>query len=317
MSLAQIGVILSMQGFVVLGLELPTGGVADAIGRRPVLLAASVVALGSGLIYVTAHTFGAFVVALLLQGLFRALDSGPLEAWYVDTAHADDPEVTVETTLTHAGTALGISIAVGALVSGGLVSWNPVPSMTALELPYWVALGFYAVNIVVIAVRMKETRSHLDSAGLGRALRSAREAPRTVVDGLRLMSSSRVLRSLLLVEVFWSVGMIAFEVLFPIRLSELAGGKTRAGALMDELDGGRRLLHARPARPGPVRRAREHRAGHRRGRRLQHHRRRPLPSRDPPGARGPGDGDDVEEACTNRGHLDDRFQGVGRRVAPQ
>ena len=31
MSVAQLGVILSMQGFVVLGLELPTGGLADAV----------------------------------------------------------------------------------------------------------------------------------------------------------------------------------------------------------------------------------------------------------------------------------------------
>src|SRR5450756_2666218 len=54
MSLTQLGVILSMQGFVVLGLELPTGGLADAIGRRPVLIASAVVALASGLVYVTA-----------------------------------------------------------------------------------------------------------------------------------------------------------------------------------------------------------------------------------------------------------------------
>jgi MFS family permease len=34
-----------------------------------------------------------------------------------------------------------------------------------------------------------------------------------------------------LVEVFWSVGMIAFETLNPVRLAELVGGEDRAGAL--------------------------------------------------------------------------------------
>lgn len=232
MSLTQVGVILSMQGFVVLGLELPTGGFADALGRRPVLLAAGAVALISGLTFVTAHTFGAFVLALVLQGLFRALDSGPLEAWYVDTAQADDPHVRVEPALAHAGTALGVSIASGALVSGALVAWNPVPAMTALELPCWLALGFYVVNLVAIAVRMREHRSDVGSTPIGRALRSARDAPRTVAGGLRTLASSPVLRALVLVEVFWSVGMIAFETFMPIRLSELAGGQTRAGALM-------------------------------------------------------------------------------------
>jgi MFS family permease len=232
MSLTQLGVILSMQGFVVLGLELPTGGVADAIGRRPVLIVAAVIALVSGLVFVTAHTFAAFVVALLLQGLFRALDSGPLEAWYVDAARADDPGVQVEAALSHAGTAMGLSIAAGALVSGGLVAWHPIGAMTALELPYWVALAFYAVNVVVIAARMREDRTHAGSTGLGRALRSAAQAPRTVLAGLRLLTSSAILRALVLVEVFWSIAMIAFETLFPIRLSELVGGQTPAGALI-------------------------------------------------------------------------------------
>jgi len=232
MSLTQLGVILSMQGFVVLVLELPTGGLADAIGRRPVLIVAAVTALVSGLVFVTAHTFAAFVVALLLQGLFRALDSGPLEAWYVDAARADEPEVQVEVALSHAGTALGLSIAAGALVSGGLVAWHPIAAMTALELPYWVAVAFYAINVLVIAMRMREDQTHANSTSLGRALRSAAQAPRIVLDGLRLLSSSTILRALVLVEVFWSIGMIAFETLFPVRLSELVGGQTPAGALI-------------------------------------------------------------------------------------
>ena len=40
-----------------------------------------------------------------------------------------------------------------------------------------------------------------------------------------------MLRSLVLVEVFWSVAMIAFETLNPVRLAELVGGEDRAGAL--------------------------------------------------------------------------------------
>jgi hypothetical protein len=35
MSLSEIGLIFATQGFVVLALELPTGGLADALGRRP------------------------------------------------------------------------------------------------------------------------------------------------------------------------------------------------------------------------------------------------------------------------------------------
>jgi MFS family permease len=232
MSIAQLGVILSMQGFVVLGLELPTGGFADALGRRPVLLASAVVAVGSGLVFITAQTFGAFVVALLLQGVFRALDSGPLEAWYVDTAHADDPTVRVEDGLSRAGMVLGLAIASGALISGGLIAWHPLEAVTALEFPFWIALGFFVIHLVAIALLVREPRTHVDATGFRRALHSAKAAPLVVADGVRTLGRSRVLLALVFVEMFWSVGMIAFETFMPIRLAEVAGGETRAGALM-------------------------------------------------------------------------------------
>jgi MFS family permease len=232
LSLAEIGVIFSMQGFVVLGLELPTGGFADALGRRPVLLASGVVALVSGLLFINAHTFAMFIVAMLLQGVFRALDSGPLEAWYVDTAHADDPGVPVEDALSKAGTVLGLAIAAGALISGGLIAWHPFAPASALELPYWIAIALNVVHLGALALLVRERRTHVDATGVRRALRSVKEAPGVVADGLRTLGRSRVLLALVLVEVFWSVGMIAFETFMPVRLAELVGGENEAGALM-------------------------------------------------------------------------------------
>ncbi len=232
LSLTQLAVVISMQGFVVLGLELPTGGVADALGRRPVLLAAAVVALVSSLLFVLAQTFAAFVVALLLQGVYRALDSGPLEAWYVDTALADDPDVQVEEGLARAGTVLGVAIAAGAVLSGGLIAWDPVPFLEPLEVPYWLSIGFIVGHLVATAFLLREPVTHVDSRGLHRAVASARQAPLVVRDGLRLLGANRVLLALVGVEVFWSVGMIGFETFLPIRLSELVGGEARAGALM-------------------------------------------------------------------------------------
>ena len=232
MSVAELGVIMSAQGFVVLALELPTGGFADAIGRRPVLLAAAVVNLASWGLLMAASSFWAFFAAMALQGVFRALDSGPLEAWYVDTAHADDPTVPVERALSAAGTVLGVSIAAGALISGGLIAWHPITSITAIELPAYIALALGVVHLAAIAVFMREPRTHVDATGLRHAVTSAKEAPRTVARGLRLLGSSRVLLALVLVEVFWSIGMIAFETLNPVRLAELVGGEDRAGALL-------------------------------------------------------------------------------------
>lgn len=232
MTLSQIGVIFAMQGFVILGLELPTGGFADALGRRPILVVSALVGIVASLVFVTADTFAAFVAALLLQGVFRALDSGPLEAWYVDTTHADDPTVAVENGLSSAGTALGLSIAGGALISGALVAWRPVTSVSAISFPYWCAISFFIVHLIATALLVKEPPSAPGQSGLRRAVTSVQQAPKVVVGGLAALVTSRVLLALVLVEVFWSIGMIAFETLMPIRLAELAGGETQAGALM-------------------------------------------------------------------------------------
>ena len=232
MTVAQLGMILAAQGLVVLALELPTGGFADALGRRQEHRASGVVNLVSYTLFLAAHSFWLFVLAWGLQGVFRALDSGPLEAWYVDTAHADDPSVPVEKALSAAGTVVGVSIAVGALISGGLIAWHPITSITAIELPAYLTLGLGVVHLAAIALFMREPRTHVDATGFRRALSSAKEAPRTIASGMRLLGSSRVLLALILVEVFWSIGMIAFETLNPVRLAELVGGEDHAGALL-------------------------------------------------------------------------------------
>jgi len=56
--------------------------------------------------------------------------------------------------------------------------------------------------------------------------------PTVVADGIAMLRQAPVLRSLVLVEVFWGVAMIGFETLNSVRLSELVGSEDRAGAIL-------------------------------------------------------------------------------------
>ncbi|AEG43181.1 MFS transporter [Isoptericola variabilis] len=243
LSVTQTLTLASITGLVVFALELPTGGFADAIGRRPVLVAAASMQVLAATLFATAQSFWAFALAAAATGTFRALDSGPMEAWFVDTVHATSPGADVDRTLSHHGAVLGVSIALGALVSGGLVWWHPVTAWSALTLPY-VAYAVLAVaHLVMVGVLLKEPSPVPDGGALPdgggrpggavrRALASARRTPAVVADGVRLAGTNRVLLGLLLVEVFWSTGMVVFESMTPIRLAELLGSEQRAGALM-------------------------------------------------------------------------------------
>lgn len=258
LSLTEALTALSVTGFTVFLLELPTSGLADALGRRPLLIASGVLQVAAAVLFLTAQSFWAFALAAAATGMFRALDSGPLEAWFVDTVHATEPGADVDRPLAAHSTVLGVSIAAGALISGGLVWWHPFDTWSALTLPYAVYAVLSAVHLVAVTILVRETpripalaadgagSAEPGAAGPGatptippsgservrarsRVLESARRTPGVIRDGLRLARDNQVLRWLLLVEVFWSTGMVVYETFQPIRLSELLGG-TAAGA---------------------------------------------------------------------------------------
>lgn len=232
LSVAQALTASSIAGLVVFLLELPTSGFADAFGRKPLLVASGVVNLLAAATFVLADSFWSFVLAAALMGIFRALDSGPLEAWFVDAVHETEPGADVDGALAAQGTLLGIGIAAGALVSGGLVWWHPLTGRSALLLPLLVSAALNLVHLAAMLVLIKERRRHEEGAALRQALASAKAAPAVVRDGLRLVRDNGVLRGLIVVEVFWCLAMIVFETFQPIRLAELVGGEEAAGRLM-------------------------------------------------------------------------------------
>lgn len=233
LTIAEITTIAAIGGVAVLTLELPTSGLADAIGRRPLLIAAGVLNVVSSLLFWWAESFAAFAVSALLQGVFRALDSGPLEAWYVDSVHAHRPGADVTAELSRAGTLLGLAMAAGALVSGLLVWWDPLPVLgSPLSLPVllWTALN--AGHLLATIALLREPPRTGGPRGLPAARAGAVQAPQVVVAGVRLALGNRVLLALLLVQAAVGLAMIGFETLVPLRLADLLGSEASAAALM-------------------------------------------------------------------------------------
>jgi hypothetical protein len=229
LSLTQAGSVAAVQGLVVLVLELPTGGLTDALGRKPVLLAAaSVNVLAFGVLAV-AHSVATFFLFWLLQGVYRALDSGPLEAWYVDHALADDPAADIETGLSRSGAVLGVAIAGGALLSGGLVALGPFGPISALTGPVVLAIGLQTAYLICVLLLMTEERP---GRGVTALVASVRGVPAAIGGALSLVRRSRMVAAVVAVEFFWGFGGNAFEGLMPVRLSEVVGSADRASALM-------------------------------------------------------------------------------------
>ena len=210
LDLAAIGLAFAIRAVLVVLLEIPTGGLADAIGRKPIALASQTATLLSFAFLLVVSGPVTLLAYALFQGVGAALHSGALEAWYVDRLKATGPTVDLQKNLAAISVAQTAAMLVGAAVGGTL------PSLTSgLGLP-WPLSGFgvallagLALRIVVwwLTVALVEEPEFDGKSSLADAL----TAPGIVRDGLRLAVRIPVMPYLLFAGASMGIAMIAIE----------------------------------------------------------------------------------------------------------
>ena len=227
LSLAQLGLVFAGQGLMVLVLELPTGGLADAIGRRTVLLVATVFEVVAFVLLIGAWSVPLLVLAAGFMGVYRALESGPLDSWYVDTAQAVDPDADIERGLSQAGIVTGLAIGLGALAASALVAFDPLPSIDPLVTPVIVALALLMLEWAAIAMLMTEPPQERSLAAVKRSIS---EVPTIVATAMRTVKRSAALIALVSVEFLWGLGLHSVESFTPVKLGVVLEDADHAAA---------------------------------------------------------------------------------------
>ena len=231
LSLAEIGVLFTVHGAVVIALELPTGGLADVLGRRPVVVLGALLHLASCVVFATATGFAGFVAGVLLMAVGRALDSGPVEAWYVDTVHRIDPAADVAPGLSKHSAADGASLAAGAIVGGFLPGLLGGGGAAALALPFFGAAVLDVVFVVAVVRLLTEDRPPREGSVRAELAAGARAVPGTVAGAVRLSVTDGPMRLVLLLTAVGGVALVVCELLGPVRFAELAGGRDDGAAV--------------------------------------------------------------------------------------
>lgn len=232
LGLGAVGAVLAVHSAVLIVLEVPSGALADTFGRRRVLLvgaALTAVSLGT---FAVAQSVPAFMASLAALGTGRALISGALEAWYVDSLRALDPAAPLSRGLSRGTAAEAIALALGALGGGAIVSLAH-PSEVAegafagYGLAALVGAGAALVYLAAVAVLVHEPprEAHLQDAG-----HTAASRMRAVFATARSeIAASVTVRVIFTTAVAFGFVLSAVELLWQPHLAEQLGGDAHHG----------------------------------------------------------------------------------------
>ncbi|NUW45119.1 MFS transporter [Nonomuraea rhodomycinica] len=219
LGLAEIGTAFTVFSVVTLSLELPTGGLADVVGRRVVLAVSAGFTAVSLALMAVSTTFWMFVLTGVLKGVARALSSGPATAWYVDTLHdVEGRDADLRPGLSRGSATESAALCLGVLAGGFVPLVVPPGTVEPLAVPPLLGAVAAAVLLGVVLLALPEP-SHR-RASLGETLRAV---PATVLSGLRLATGHGLLRRLTVYSLVTGVALTAVELLTPGRLARLAG----------------------------------------------------------------------------------------------
>lgn len=244
LNLAQIGFFLGLYSLTVVLLELPSGAMADALGRKRIyLLAGSLGVVAKG-VFLLAFGLPMFLLYGVLLGVSRAFASGALEAWFIDALQAEEPGVDLQPPLASANAWNLAALALGTLAGSALPTlFGFLPqSATAVLTPLSVTLvASMAASLAVLALTAwvieeaprERTSSRSPSTGLVGSVRSGFASLVAIVtDAARLISGNRVLLLLLGADLIVGVSLTASENLWQPFFAVRLGGATPENSVL-------------------------------------------------------------------------------------
>jgi MFS transporter, DHA1 family, quinolone resistance protein len=229
-SLMQLGLIMGVYSVTIVLLELPTGGLADAVGRKKVSLLAQSLNILAGVLFFFSFSFWGFLMGMILMGIARALNSGALDAWYVDSLQAADPEIDLQPALAQAGTITLLALGIGTLAGGALPTlFSQLPAgervlLSPLSTTLLASMAIQIMLVAVIARRVNETPRMVGSQANWRSGFTA--VPGIVADALALTRQNRNLPLLMGATLIGGFMLAGVETFWQPFFAELLGGST-------------------------------------------------------------------------------------------
>lgn len=227
LNLLQVSLLMGIYSLTIVLLELPTGGLADAIGRKKVTFLSYSISGLTSLIFLFSFSFPLFLLAFILMGVARALMSGALDAWFIDALQTADPDIDLQPAFAKAGTVTLLALGMGTLLGGFIprwFAWLPAEG-TAVLTPFTMtivfALGVNIILLVVLATAVKEDRP----TATAKDWRSnVRQVPQNIRDAVQMSRQNSTIMLLLGAGFATGLGILSLETFWQPFFADLLGG---------------------------------------------------------------------------------------------
>jgi DHA1 family quinolone resistance protein-like MFS transporter len=229
LDLFQIGITIAIYSGTVILLELPTGGLADAIGRKRVYLISLVMSFLAGLVILIAWNFTTMAVGTFFMGVARALSSGSMDAWFIDEFNKIEPEGNLQEALAKVGTFIPGGLGVGSLIGGLLpMSLGKIIS----QVP---GFGVYSANLItmntLVIVQFLLTSmlvvEHLHPDRSSNIWSGFKQTPEVISTSLQYGVKNRIILMLLVSALAWGLGLSGLENLWQPHVKNILGSDSQ------------------------------------------------------------------------------------------
>ena len=245
LNLFQVGVVMGVYSLTIVLLEVPTGGLADAMGRKRVAIIAYGCLAMASCAFLFAFSFPAILGAFILYGTGRALSSGALDAWFVDALQEADPQVDLQPPLARAGTFTFLSLGLGTLLGSSIpLLFNGLQSdrnavLTPLSMPIVLSIGLKIALLLLTALLVKEKPVSTAAASWKRGLS---EVPKIIRTGFVLSRSNPTLLLLLGATSVGGFVIAGLEAFWQPNFANMLGGSDGKSLFFGIIMGGNFLV---------------------------------------------------------------------------
>ena len=225
LTLGDVGLWAGTNTAAVLLLELPTGGLADAWGRGRTYAAANGIISVSLLLMALVPGRSVLFIGAALFGAGRALSSGSLDAWFIDSLKAEAPETDIEKELGPAGAVSLAALAAGSLLGSvlpGLAGrWGGPDGARAVALPLIADSLLKAVLAIATLVLIREDRRR--ESGARPLISSLKAFPDISTAVKRVIASDPRIRRLLAAGTVLALASGSLETFWQPRFLDITG----------------------------------------------------------------------------------------------